>query len=138
MLLCFDRSADHRCREPTFVHFLSRSRRPRRTGEWTFEQAVTFIVTLAATRSVTLAAGSARMSRKSAYALKHRDPAFAYAWDAAMRASHGDKVKEVEGVPIQLSYGNASPSRREREQAFNRLVSALRESPPLAPCPAAQ
>ena len=113
------------------MHFLSRSRRPRRSGEWTSEQAVTFIVTLAASQSVTLAARRAGMSRKSAYALKHRDSAFAYAWDAAMRASQGYKVKEVEGVPVSLSYGNASRSRSDREGAFTWFVDALRESPPL-------
>ena len=69
------------------------------------------------------------MSRKSAYALKGRDPAFAAAWAAAMQASEGDKVKEVEGVPVSPRHGNASPSRTEREQAFAHFVSALRESP---------
>jgi hypothetical protein len=36
------------------LHLLSRPRRPLRPGEWTPAKAVTFIVTLAATRSVTL------------------------------------------------------------------------------------
>ena len=52
---------------------LSPSRRPRRSGEWTEANAVTFIVTLVATQSVTLAAAAARMNRKSAYALKVRN-----------------------------------------------------------------
>lgn len=108
--------------------FLSNVRRPRRSGEWTPEQAVTFIVTLAARRSVTLAARRAGMSRKSAYALKGRDPAFAFAWAAAMRAGEGDKVHEMEGVPVSRRYGNTSPWRRERERAFARLLSRLRES----------
>ena len=123
--------------------FLSRNRRPRRSGEWTPENAVTFIVTLAATQSVTLAARRAGMSRKSAYALKLRDPAFAHAWAAAMnvsrkpapslckqpvlRLSKGDKVEEVNGVPVSPSYGNASPSRSERERAFSGFVAALRD-----------
>jgi len=113
------------------VQFLSRTHRPRRPGEWTPEQAVTFIVTLAATRSVTLASRRAGMSRKSAYALKLRDAAFAYAWEAAMKARQGDKVEKVEGVPVSLSYGNASRSRSDREGAFTWFVDALRESPPL-------
>ena len=58
--------------------------RPRRPHEWSNVKAVTFIVTLAALRSVTLAADRAGMSRKSAYALKSRDPAFAAAWVAAL------------------------------------------------------
>ena len=115
--------------------FLSRNRRPHRSGEWTSEHAVTFIVTLAATGSVTLAARRAGMSRKSAYALRARDPAFAYGWAEAMRASQepalslskGDKVDEVKGPPVGPRYGNASPSRYERERAFSGFVAALRD-----------
>jgi hypothetical protein len=79
---------------------LSRPCRARRNGEWSTGKAVTFIVTLAATRSVTLAARSAGMSRKSAYALKARDPAFARAWNAALAVkpstkAEGDKAKRA-------------------------------------------
>jgi hypothetical protein len=63
---------------------LSKPLRPRRDGEWDRDKAFSFIVTLAATRSVTLAAAAAGMSRKSAYALKGRDPAFAAAWATAL------------------------------------------------------
>ena len=120
------------------MHLLSRPRRPHRSGEWTNAKAVTFIVTLAATRSVTLAAREARMSRKSAYALKGRDAAFAAAWTAAMRASEGNKVEEVHEPPVSPGHGDTSPSRRDRESAFATLLASLRESPPLAPCPPAQ
>jgi hypothetical protein len=116
--------------EPQLVHFLSHARRPRRSGEWTHDRAVTFIVTLAATQSVTFAARRAGMSRKSAYALKGRDPAFACAWAAAMQAGEGYKVKEVEGVPVSRCHGNASPSRLERERSFTRFMAALRDSVP--------
>ena len=85
---------------------MSQPRRPHRSGEWTFDKAVTFIVTLAAMRSVTLAARRAGMSRKSAYALKHRDPTFAVAWAAAVRAPEGDKVDEVDGPRIRRGRGN--------------------------------
>jgi hypothetical protein len=83
------------------------------------------------------------MSRKSAYALKARDLAFAAAWNAASRAaakqpSQGDKVEEVHEPPVSPGYGDTSPSRLERERAFVRLVAALRESPALADAPAAQ
>jgi hypothetical protein len=61
--------------------------RPRRPHEWSAAKIVTFIVTLAAHRSVTLAATRAGTSRKSAYALKRRDPAFAAAWLAALTAT---------------------------------------------------
>jgi hypothetical protein len=68
------------------MQFLSPSRRPRRSHEWTAAKAVTFIVTLAASQSVTLAVRRAGLSRKSAYALRARDPRFAAAWKAAVHA----------------------------------------------------
>jgi hypothetical protein len=141
--LCFDRSVDPRSQEPPFVYLFSRPRRPHRSGEWTQARAVTFIVTLAATGSVTLAARQAGMSRKSAYALKARDPAFAAAWMAAVKARattsrQGDKVEEVHEPPVSPGHGDALPSRSERERAFAGLVAKLRESPPLAPRAPAQ
>ena len=139
------------------MHLLSRPRRLPRAGGWTTDKVVTFIVTLAATRSVTLAAHAAGMSHKAAYALRARDAAFAEAWTAAMKAGaerplERNKVEEVEAPrgghaggmvdngapPIPLGLGNASPSRAERERAFVGLLAQLRESPPLAPRPAAQ
>ena len=114
------------------MSFLSRPRRQRRAGEWSTERAVTFIVTLAATQSVTLAARAAGISRKSAYSLKGRDPAFASAWSAAMRAARGNKVEEVERPPVSTRHRNALPSWRERERAFVRFIAALRDSAPLA------
>ena len=125
------------------MHLLSRPRRPRRAGEWTPAAAVTFIVSLAASRSVTLAARAAGMSRKSAYALKGRDPAFAFAWAAATQASRapglqGDKVKEVDGPPVSPGEGHSSPSRLDRERQLEGLLAVLRESPPLAPRAGAQ
>jgi hypothetical protein len=112
------------------LHLLSRPRRPRRVNEWTDERAVTFIVTLAAARSVTLAARAAGMSRKAAYSLKARDRAFAAAW---AKAVEGYKMDEVDGPPISPGRGDTSPSRREREQQLVRLLAVLRDSPPLAP-----
>ena len=93
------------------MNLLSRPRRPRRSGDWTSAKAVTFIVTLAATRSVTLAASAAGMSRKAAYALRSRDPAFAEAWEAAVAANRpagreGNKVKEVHGPRVSPRQGN--------------------------------
>jgi hypothetical protein len=117
------------------LQLLSRPRRPRRASEWTNGRAVTFIVTLAASRSVTLAARAAGMSRKSAYALKGRDPTFAAAWATAVE---GDKVEEVDEPPIPTGQGNKSPSRGDRERGFAQLLAALRDSAPLAPCAGAQ
>jgi hypothetical protein len=79
---------------------LSRPRRCRRAHEWSDAAAVTFVVTLAATRSVTLAARAARKSRQSAYVVRERDAAFAAAWASALRAGQGDKVEEVEDPPV--------------------------------------
>jgi hypothetical protein len=115
------------------LHLLSRSRRLRRSHEWSAGKAVTFIVTLAATRSVTLAAREAGMSRKSAYALKDRDPAFAAAWNAALKATEGDKVEEVEGPPVSLSQGDirtraaSSISSNDPCQAARRLDELQRD-----------
>ena len=110
------------------MHLFSRPRRPRRSGEWTPDRAVTFIVTLAASRSVTLAAVAAGMSRKSAYALKARDPAFAAAWAAASKAGatisrEGDKVDEVEAPRVPSSQGNS------RKRAARSISSIARRRP---------
>ena len=77
--------------------FLSQTRRPRGSGEWASENAVTLIVTLAATRSITLAARQAGMSRQSAYALKERDSAFAYAWGCGNAGISAARREFVQG-----------------------------------------
>ena len=109
--------------------------RPRRAYEWSNGKIVTFLVTLAASRSVTLAARAAGMSRKSAYALRDRDSAFADAWTKALRARKGDKVEEVEGVPIsplrddtttRAATSNVSSGQRG-DEAERRRQSALRD-----------
>ena len=136
--------------------FLSLRRRARRASEWSQAKAVTFIVTLAATQSVTLAARAAGMSRKSAYALKGRDPAFASSWEAALNVRKGDKVEEVEGPPIPSSEGD-KPARAalpvsstadaqsrlrletlRRDRFFERLAKRRANSPQLAPKAPAQ
>lgn len=85
---------------------LSRPCRTRRPHEWDAGKAVTFIVTLAARRSVTLAATAAGMSRKSAYALKDRDPLFAAAWNAALKAREGDKAHKADTPPPAIPEGD--------------------------------
>jgi len=100
--------------------FLSPARRARRPGEWAPGRAVTFIVTLAATRSVTLAARRAGMSRKSAYALKSRDRAFSDAWQSALNARRarlqGDEVDEVEDPSIRHREGDKATVAQARRQ----------------------
>jgi hypothetical protein len=132
------------------LHLLSRPRRPRRSHEWSPGKAVTFIVTLAATRSVTLAARDTGMSRKSAYALKDRDPAFAAAWNAALKARRrrrgGDETHEPHDPPVSLGQGDGaqraarsiwSTAHRQRDEAardlfFARLARLRVASPALA------
>jgi len=130
------------------VHLLSRPRRPRRAGEWTAAKAVTFIVTLAASRSVTLAARAAGMSRKSAYALKDRDPAFAAAWAAAIKASRqGDKADKADTPATPPAHGDkhagwpasrrawpSSASRLAHARALADYIGFLPKLSPLAPC----
>ena len=107
---------------------LSRPCRPRRAHEWSSDRAVTFLVTLAAHGSVTLAASAAGMSRKSAYALKARDPAFACAWQSALAARRprrqGDKVEKVEGARNRTGQGDTGSRTRDRELLSR---SALRD-----------
>jgi hypothetical protein len=127
---------------------LSPARRQHRTGEWTDAKAVTFIVTLAARASVTLAARAAGMSRKSAYALKDRDLLFAAAWRAALaaRSAQGDKVDEVDTPARPCSQGDSTPrpvparksrSRRDAEAArdwfFARIAAGLPWPPEALP-----
>ncbi len=60
--------------------------RTRHDG-WTSERQALFIAALRISRSITRAATAAGMSRKSAYALRNRPSAaaFANAWDRALR-----------------------------------------------------
>jgi hypothetical protein len=125
---------------------LSRPRRPRRSGEWTEAKAVTFIVTLAASQSVTLAARAACISRKSAYALKSRDPAFAAAWSAALGAiagrwREGNKAGEACGPRLRPPKGNSRRPLQDlefdailRERFFAALPATRRGSASTASC----
>jgi len=112
------------------LHLLSRPLRPRRNGEWSGSRALTFIVTLALHRSVTLAAREAGMSRKSAYALKARDPAFAAAWDEALKSAsrkrQGDEVQEVHNPRTSLSQGDKSRRTAPPKSSTQRRIEELR------------
>ena len=61
----------------------------RKTGGWSAERQRRFIETLAETGSVHLAAKSAGLSARSAYALRVRSLAFSTAWDAAQQLAVG-------------------------------------------------
>ena len=129
------------------TYLFTRSIRRTRAAEWNAAKAVTFIVTLAATRSVTLAALEAGMSRRSAYALKHRDPAFDAAWEAALAPRQGNKVEEVEDPRFSPGQGNSvtlaaarvrrrATDTRRRDRFFTRFAGLGDLLPELAPPPA--
>lgn len=131
--------------------YLCRSRRPRRAHEWSAGKTVTFVVTLAASGSVTLAAKKAGMSRKSAYALKSRDPVFAAAWKAAIGASgrrsappaatgiEGDTRTRAASSTASTANcrGSLAAAAEERDHWFAMLAAQLGRSAPsnaVKPC----
>lgn len=135
------------------MNLLSSPRRRHRSHEWTGAKAVTFIVTLAATGNVTLAARAAGMSRKSAYALESRDPGFAAAWqsalDARRRRRQGDKVGEADTPPAPPGQGDSAipaagpnsatgprPDRALHEAARDLFFARLAANRGFAPSPA--
>lgn len=61
----------------------------RKTGGWSAARQRLYIETLAETGSVHLAAKTAGLSARSAYALRVRSPAFSAAWDAAQHLAVG-------------------------------------------------
>ena len=111
---------------------LSAPQRPRRNGEWTDGAAIIFLVTLAARKSVTLAARAAGMSRKSAYALKARDSAFAEAWTIALSAPPFRPVEGDTSRPAARStWSTSSPAPTARNVDAirrDRFFAALRLS----------
>ena len=61
----------------------------RKAGGWSAARQRLYIETLAETGSVHLAARTAGLSARSAYALRVRSPGFAAAWDAAQQLAVG-------------------------------------------------
>ena len=61
----------------------------KRLAGWSADRQRVFLVNLAETGSVHLAAASARLSSRSAYRLRARSPAFAAAWDVADQLAVG-------------------------------------------------
>jgi hypothetical protein len=61
----------------------------KRLAGWSAERQRVFLVNLAETGSVHLAAASARLTARSAYRLRARSPAFAAAWDTADQLAVG-------------------------------------------------
>lgn len=61
----------------------------KRLAGWSAARQRVFLVALAETGQVHLAAAAARLSARSAYGLRARSPAFAAAWDMAERLAAG-------------------------------------------------
>lgn len=61
----------------------------QKVGGWSAERQRLFVAALAETGTVHMAAKSAGLSARSAYALRVRSPAFANAWDAAQQLAVG-------------------------------------------------
>ena len=107
--------------------------RYRRDG-WTADKRVTFCVNLAASGSVTFAADSVGLSRKSAYALKKRDRAFASLWDRALAAARAAGVHARRDAARKRGKGDEahqahdppeSRARRDNESARDSFFLAL-------------
>ena len=108
--------------------------RPRANGR--HAAAVTFIVTLAASGIVTLAARAAGMSRKSAYALESPRSGLRGRLDRGAEARstarrQGDKVEEVDAPPVSSGQGDSARrgAVRESSGAARRRAPANRRRP---------
>ena len=107
--------------------------RIRRDG-WTNSRRVTFFVTLAATGSVTFAAASVGMSRKSAYALRKRDATFAALWERAIamrrattraRPGEGNRTRPAVDLATPSTGINVAAANSERDLFFTGLQKRL-------------
>lgn len=112
--------------------------RIRRDG-WTKARRVTFFVTLAATGSVTFAAASVGMSRKSAYALRKRDVTFASLWERAIamrratsraRPVKGNRNPPAAALAAQSTGINLAAAESERELFFPANAAVRRIDAP--------
>ena len=122
-------------------NFSHDGRRIRRDG-WTKGKRVTFFVTLAATGSVTFAAASVGMSRKSAYALKKRDSTFASLWDRALAiggkagrngCAEGNEIGTPEAPAASSTTVNqAALDRARADAARDRFFAGLQKRPSAA------
>ena len=125
---------------------------PTPAGGWSGARIVTFIITLAASGRVTRAAAATGLSRKSSYALRRRDPAFARLWDQAIAAhrqarvgansrdgrgrgrGNGDEVDKVDAPPSPPAPGDTRSNRRAWADAHrDGFFAGLRQSRPTVP-----
>jgi hypothetical protein len=98
---------------------------------WTASRQLTFLATLARTRSVTAAARAAGMSRESAYRLRKRDPdgLFAAAWDRALKGHKAVASRAARSRRKRPSLGRIWPMRTEGHEVHDPLFSRI--GPPI-------
>ena len=68
---------------------------PKRRDGWTHPRRGEFLRCLAATADVRHACATVGLSRQSAYRLQARDPAFAAAWDSALREERATATRAL-------------------------------------------
>ncbi len=116
---------------PALAYFLddsfSETRRLRHDG-WDGQKMARFCEVLAETGVVTEACHACGMSAKSAYALRHRDPLFAQAWEAALsmaRARLADELlaRSLKGSAEQVLRDGSIVG--ERHHFDNKLAFAI-------------
>lgn len=99
-----------------------------REGGWDGPKTAIFIGTLAETGVVTFACRACTMSAKAAYALRHRDPVFSKAWEAALDMARHRLADEL---LARLLKGSAEQLLRdgcivgERHHYDNKLAFAI-------------
>ena len=103
-------------KEPITTH-------PIRRDGWTPERRELFLELLTAGLDVRRACKRVGMSRQAAYTLRRRDPAFAQAWDGALRSA---RVADDEAFLAMLP----EPLRRTMSEMFGECNHRGSEGPP--------
>ncbi len=76
---------------------------PIRRDGWTLQRRQRFLELLAAGLDVSRACAGVGLSRQAAYALRRREPAFARAWDGALRSARtADDERFLAMLPDRL------------------------------------
>jgi hypothetical protein len=103
-----------------------------RLAGWCAERQRLFLVTLAETGSVHLAAAAARLSARSAYRLRARSPAFAAGWDTADQLAVMWLLARLDprrfAAPWELRKEGAADPQAEARESFPALLDALSDT----------
>jgi hypothetical protein len=119
---------------PTGPAKFPKTRRRPRHDEWTRAKMVAFLRELAASQSVSHAAGSVGMSRQSAYNLRNRlvGTPFALAWEVALEAglqqlAHAVMDRALNGEEMPVYYHGELVGHYRKHD--NRLAAWLLDNP---------